>query len=166
MIFLIGFNFIAVCILMSFFSNRHPWNYLFMLLFTISIAVLVGVSCTQRKGKLFYFLCFLNCYSFWIHPCSVFLAISRKHEILRILFLLFTMFLPTGEAVLLAAGLTLLITIALTMFTFVAAKRGMDFSFLGPFLLCAVLLLIAFGLIRVSHSSDFKSQSRKTYHVM
>ncbi|KAG8373107.1 hypothetical protein BUALT_Bualt12G0136200 [Buddleja alternifolia] len=50
-----------------------------------------------------------------------------------------------GQAVLVAAGLTLLIVIALTIFTFVAAKRGMDLS---PFLLCALLLLFAFGLLR------------------
>ncbi|KAK4388293.1 protein LIFEGUARD 4 [Sesamum angolense] len=52
------------------------------------------------------------------------------------------------HAVIVAASLTLLIVVALTMFTFVAAKMGYDFHFLGPFLLCAVLLLVTFGLMR------------------
>lgn len=54
-----------------------------------------------------------------------------------------------GETVLLATGLTVVVTVGLTMFTFIAAKRGWDFSFLGPFLFCALLLLIAFSLIRI-----------------
>ncbi|KAL6535284.1 hypothetical protein OROMI_026658 [Orobanche minor] len=53
-----------------------------------------------------------------------------------------------GQTVLLAAGLTLLVTVGLTMFTFFAAKRGWDFNFLGPFLFCALLLLLAFGICR------------------
>lgn len=57
--------------------------------------------------------------------------------------------LREGEAVLLAAGLTLLIAVALTVFTFVAAKRGQDFSFLGPFLVCAAIVVIAFVLVRI-----------------
>ncbi|KAL8490901.1 hypothetical protein ACS0TY_022777 [Phlomoides rotata] len=90
--------FVMLCV-----SQRHPWNYVVLFLFTIAMAFMIGASCTQRKG----------------------------------------------EAVLLAAGLTLVVTIALTVFTFFAAKRGIDFSFLGPFLMCAVILLMAFGIIRV-----------------
>ncbi|KAL8486464.1 hypothetical protein ACS0TY_023230 [Phlomoides rotata] len=90
--------FVMLCV-----SQRHPWNYVVLFLFTIAMAFMIGASCTQRKG----------------------------------------------EAVLLAAGLTLVVTIALTVFTFFAAKRGIDFSFLGPFLMCAVILLMAFGIIRL-----------------
>ncbi|KAL7124017.1 hypothetical protein ABFS83_14G020000 [Erythranthe nasuta] len=92
-----------LCMMMSCFSKRHPWNYVFLLLFTIAIACLVGAVCAQSKG----------------------------------------------QAVLMAAGLTLLLTVGLTLFTFVAAKRGHDFSFLGPFLFCALLVLMAFGIIRI-----------------
>ncbi|KAK4434050.1 protein LIFEGUARD 4 [Sesamum alatum] len=53
------------------------------------------------------------------------------------------------QAVIVAASLTLVIVVGLTMFTFVAAKMGYDFHFLGPFLFCAVLLLVAFGLMRI-----------------
>ncbi|KZV26848.1 hypothetical protein F511_42786, partial [Dorcoceras hygrometricum] len=54
-----------------------------------------------------------------------------------------------GEDVLVTAGLTLVVTLGLTIFTFVAAKRGWDFSFLGPFLFCALFLLIAFSILRI-----------------
>lgn len=54
-----------------------------------------------------------------------------------------------GENVLLAAGLTLVITVGLTLFTFVAAWRGWDFKFLGPFLFGALLLVTAFAFFRV-----------------
>ncbi|PIN07604.1 N-methyl-D-aspartate receptor glutamate-binding subunit [Handroanthus impetiginosus] len=94
---------IIFCLMMHCYSQRHPWNYILLLLFTVAMAGMIGAATTQRRG----------------------------------------------EAVLLAAGLTLLVTVALTLFTFFAAKRGYDFSFLGPFLLCALLVLIAFGIIRI-----------------
>ncbi|XP_073135763.1 uncharacterized protein [Henckelia pumila] len=50
----------------------------------------------------------------------------------------------TCEAVMLAAGLTLLVTTGLTVCTFVAAKRGCDFSFLGPLLTLCSLVIIRF----------------------
>ncbi|KAL6571470.1 hypothetical protein OROHE_003113 [Orobanche hederae] len=92
-----------LCIMMHCFSQRHPWNYILLFLFTLAMACTVGAASTQRKG----------------------------------------------ETVLLAAGLTLVVTVGLTLFTFVAAKRGCDFSFMGPFLFCSLLLLIAFGIIRI-----------------
>ncbi|KAL3507834.1 hypothetical protein ACH5RR_033216 [Cinchona calisaya] len=55
----------------------------------------------------------------------------------------------SGEIILQAAALTVLVTGSLTLCTFWAAKRGHDFSFLGPFLLCALLVLVAFGIIRI-----------------
>ncbi|KAL6571478.1 hypothetical protein OROHE_003121 [Orobanche hederae] len=54
-----------------------------------------------------------------------------------------------GENVLLAAGLTIVITVGLTLFTFVAAWRGWDFNFLGPFLFGALLLVTAFSFFRI-----------------
>ncbi|XP_073053826.1 protein LIFEGUARD 4-like [Primulina eburnea] len=91
--------------------------------------------------------------------CMMMFCFSKRHPWNYVILFLFTIAMSLmigavctqkkGEAVLIAAGLTLLVTIALTIFTFVAAKRGCDFSFLGPFLLCAVLLLFAFGLLRI-----------------
>ncbi|GFP85805.1 bi1-like protein [Phtheirospermum japonicum] len=92
-----------LCMMMHCFSQRHPWNYILLLLFTLAMSFMVGAATTQRKG----------------------------------------------DTVLLAAGLTLVVTVGLTLFTFIAAKRGCDFNFMGPFLFCSLLLLIAFGIIRI-----------------
>ncbi|KAL3828761.1 hypothetical protein ACJIZ3_017563 [Penstemon smallii] len=91
--------------------------------------------------------------------CILMHVFSKRHPWNYLLLFLFTIAMALmigavctqrkGHSVLLAAGLTLLVTVGLTLFTFFAAKRGYDFSFLGPFLFCAVLLLIAFGLIRI-----------------
>ncbi|CDO99103.1 unnamed protein product [Coffea canephora] len=90
-------------LLMSCFGNKHPWNYVLALLFTLSMSFMIGVACAYRRG----------------------------------------------EIVLQAAALTVLVTAGLTLYTFWAAKRGQDFSFLGPFLLCALLVLMAFSVIRI-----------------
>ncbi|KAL6498961.1 hypothetical protein OROGR_028139 [Orobanche gracilis] len=64
-----------------------------------------------------------------------------------------------GENVLLAAGLTLIITVGLTLFTFVAAWGGWDFKFLGPFLFGALLLVASFALFRIFfHVGKIKGQ--------
>ncbi|KAG9144398.1 hypothetical protein Leryth_017529 [Lithospermum erythrorhizon] len=54
-----------------------------------------------------------------------------------------------GETVLVGAGLTAIVTVALTIYTFWAASRGKDFSFLAPFLMCALIILIAFAFLRM-----------------
>ncbi|KAJ6769019.1 BAX INHIBITOR-RELATED [Salix koriyanagi] len=56
--------------------------------------------------------------------------------------------LTKGRIVLEAAILTSVVVVGLTLYTFWASKRGQDFSFLGPFLFSAVLVLIVFGLIQ------------------
>lgn len=48
-----------------------------------------------------------------------------------------------------AAILTFVVVVSLTVYTFWAARRGLDFSFLGPFLFCALLVLMVFGFIQV-----------------
>ncbi|KAF5191800.1 Bax inhibitor [Thalictrum thalictroides] len=59
-------------------------------------------------------------------------------------------FLPLiREIILEAAILTAVVVVSLTLYTFWAAKRGKDFSFLGPFLFCAVIILMVFGLIQI-----------------
>lgn len=57
--------------------------------------------------------------------------------------------LPTGKIILEAAILTSVVTIGLTLYTFWAAKRGHDFSFLGPFLFASLLVLLVFSMIQV-----------------
>ncbi|EFJ21534.1 hypothetical protein SELMODRAFT_150230 [Selaginella moellendorffii] len=53
-----------------------------------------------------------------------------------------------GDIVLEALILTAAIGFGLTAYTYWAAKRGQDFSFLGPFLFVAVIILILWGLIQ------------------
>ncbi|CAI9118385.1 OLC1v1019950C1 [Oldenlandia corymbosa var. corymbosa] len=96
---------------------------------------------------------------FTIILCLTMGCFMKKHPWNYVLAVLFTLCMSIligvacafkrGEIVLQAAGLTVLITVGLTLFTFWAAKRGYDFSFLGPFLLCAMLILIAFSFIRM-----------------
>lgn len=57
---------------------------------------------------------------------------------------------PTGKSILLAVILTATVVVSLTIYTFWAVKRGQDFSFLGPFLFAATLMLMMFGLIQVT----------------
>ncbi|XP_052186380.1 protein LIFEGUARD 4-like [Diospyros lotus] len=54
-----------------------------------------------------------------------------------------------GKIILEAAILTAVVVVSLTQYTFWAAKRGHDFSFLGPFLFAATILLMVFGLIQM-----------------
>ncbi|KAL6210593.1 hypothetical protein ACLB2K_015825 [Fragaria x ananassa] len=55
----------------------------------------------------------------------------------------------SGKVILESAILTAVVVIALTLYTFWAARRGQDFNFLGPFLSGALLVLIVFGLIQI-----------------
>lgn len=45
--------------------------------------------------------------------------------------------------------LTAVVVVSLTLYTFWAASKGHDFSFLGPFLFSAVMILMVFALIQV-----------------
>ncbi|GAB2226381.1 hypothetical protein Droror1_Dr00022185 [Drosera rotundifolia] len=54
----------------------------------------------------------------------------------------------SGRIILEAVILTAVVVVSLTLYTFWAARRGHDFSFLGPFLFGALLVLIVFGLIQ------------------
>ncbi|VFQ85349.1 unnamed protein product [Cuscuta campestris] len=54
-----------------------------------------------------------------------------------------------GMPIMLAAGVTALVFVVLTLYTFWATKRGYDFSFLGPILISALMVLILFSLIKL-----------------
>ncbi|OVA03472.1 Bax inhibitor 1-related [Macleaya cordata] len=83
----------------------------------------------------------------------------QKHPVNLLLLFLFTVFLAftiglscsfrSGKVILEAVILTAVVAISLTIYTFWAAKRGYDFSFLGPFLFAASLVLLVFGLIQI-----------------
>ncbi|PKA49375.1 BI1-like protein [Apostasia shenzhenica] len=55
----------------------------------------------------------------------------------------------TGKVILESAILTTVVVVSLTLYTFWAAKKGHDFSFLGPFLFAAVMILLVFSIIQI-----------------
>ncbi|KAL6005247.1 Protein LIFEGUARD 4 [Asimina triloba] len=83
----------------------------------------------------------------------------RKHPVNFVLLILFTVSISFqiglacsfagGKVVMQAAILTTVIVVSLTLYTFWAAKRGSDFSKLGPFLFAALLMLMILSLIQV-----------------
>lgn len=83
---------------------------------------------------------------------------SQRHPVNLILLSLFTVAIGfavgltcsfTGGTVILESViLTALVVLSLTAYTFWAARRGHDFSFLGPILSAAILVLIFYGLIQ------------------
>nr|AFK47143.1 unknown [Lotus japonicus] len=94
--------FITLCPLYC-YRQKHPLNYFLLLIFTVTLAFAVGLSCAFVSGKV----------------------------------------------ILEAFILTTVVVISLTLYTFWAARRGHDFSFLGPFLFGALLVLIVFALIQI-----------------
>ncbi|XP_052161672.1 protein LIFEGUARD 2-like [Oryza glaberrima] len=86
--------------------------------------------------------------------------LRKKHPINLILLALFTICMScaiglgclsskAGIAIIEAASLTFGVVFGLTLYTFWAAKRGHDFSFLRPFLVAAFLVLVLYGLIQM-----------------
>ncbi|KAL9237646.1 hypothetical protein vseg_012170 [Gypsophila vaccaria] len=86
-------------------------------------------------------------------------AYMKRHPVNFILLGLFTVTLAfgvgmscafvKGRIVLEALILTCVVVVSLTLYTFWAAKRGMDFSFLGPFLFAGFMVLMIFMLIQI-----------------
>ncbi|PPR84797.1 hypothetical protein GOBAR_AA35917 [Gossypium barbadense] len=58
--------------------------------------------------------------------------------------------------------LTAVVVVALTLYTFWAARRGHDFNFLGPFLFGAVIVLMVFSLIQYGTSKSMLMCSNLT----
>ncbi|KAA8550827.1 hypothetical protein F0562_002511 [Nyssa sinensis] len=83
----------------------------------------------------------------------------QRHPVNFILLGLFTVSLAfvvgltcaftSGKIILESVVLTALVVISLTLYTFWAARRGHDFSFLGPFLFGAILVLLVYSLVQV-----------------
>ncbi|CAL9074675.1 unnamed protein product [Musa textilis] len=55
----------------------------------------------------------------------------------------------SGKVILESVVLTALVVVSLTIYTFWAAARGCDFTFLGPFLFSSIMILFVFVLIQV-----------------
>ncbi|TVU41787.1 hypothetical protein EJB05_15335 [Eragrostis curvula] len=86
------------------------------------------------------------------------LFLRKRHPINMFLLALFTVCMSfsvglgclsvKGIIIIEAASLTFVVVFGLTLYTFWAAKRGHDFSFLGPFLVAATLILMLYGLVQ------------------
>ncbi|ONM51692.1 Bax inhibitor-1 family protein [Zea mays] len=82
----------------------------------------------------------------------------EKHPVNLILLGLFTVAISfavgmtcaftSGKVILESAILTTVVVLSLTAYTFWAVNRGKDFSFLGPFLFAAIIVLLVFALIQ------------------
>ncbi|XP_057823656.1 protein LIFEGUARD 2 [Cryptomeria japonica] len=82
----------------------------------------------------------------------------QKHPVNFILLALFTTTISfavgltcaftSGKVILESVLLTTVVVLSLTAYTFWAARRGSDFSFLGPFLFSAVIVLFLFAIIQ------------------
>ncbi|KAM3335684.1 hypothetical protein ACQJBY_029901 [Aegilops geniculata] len=55
----------------------------------------------------------------------------------------------SGKVILQAGILTIVVVLSLTAYTFWAARRGKDFSFLGPFLFASLMILLVFAFIQI-----------------
>ncbi|KAJ6681307.1 BAX INHIBITOR-RELATED [Salix koriyanagi] len=55
----------------------------------------------------------------------------------------------SGKVILQSAIITFTAMVTLTLYTFWAARRGHDFSFLGPFLSASLIALLLFALIQI-----------------
>uniref|UniRef100_A0A453GLN7 Uncharacterized protein n=1 Tax=Aegilops tauschii subsp. strangulata TaxID=200361 RepID=A0A453GLN7_AEGTS len=70
----------------------------------------------------------------------------------------------SGKVILQAGILTIVVVLSLTAYTFWAARRGKDFSFLGPFLFASLMILLVFGFIQV-RCRPFPSLVRCVAHL-
>ena len=75
----------------------------------------------------------------------------------------------TGKVILQSATITFTAMVTLTLYTFWAARRGHDFSFLGPFLCASLIALLLFALIQVyilPSSTAFLNSMRMFFQLM
>ncbi|PUZ68615.1 hypothetical protein GQ55_2G042200 [Panicum hallii var. hallii] len=87
--------------------------------------------------------------------------LRKRHPVNLVLLALFTVSMSfavglgclsrKGIIIIEAASLTLVVVVGLTLYTFWAAKRNHDFSFLGPFLAAACLILMLYWLGQPDH---------------
>ncbi|KAF8732140.1 hypothetical protein HU200_016107 [Digitaria exilis] len=85
--------------------------------------------------------------------------LRKRHPINLVLLALFTVAMSfavglgclsrKGIIIIEAASLTLVVVVGLTLYTFWAARSGHDFTFLGPFLVAACLVLMLYGLAQM-----------------
>ncbi|KAK7285301.1 hypothetical protein RJT34_20067 [Clitoria ternatea] len=113
-----------------FFVSSTPGLVLYVLLIILPFITLIPLYYYHKKHPLNYFLLFIF---------TVTLAFSVG----------LTCAFTSGKIILESVVLTTVVVFSLTLYTFWAARKGHDFSFLGPFLFGALLVLMVFGLIQI-----------------
>ncbi|XP_047338611.1 protein LIFEGUARD 4-like [Impatiens glandulifera] len=111
----------------------------FQLLLTVAVASIWCGRCIIITNVI------PSTFSYWLYSIPVWLFLLDSLVLLPKL--IYSFFV--GKVVLEAAILTSVVVIALTLYTFWAAKRGHDFSFLGPFLFSALLVILVFAFIQI-----------------
>lgn len=139
------------------YHQKHPINLILLALFTISLSFTVGVSCAMTEG-LYLFPFHINCF-LSMNFVSALVTISFFFVCLRVL---------SGRIVLQALILTLSVVGSLTAYTFWAAKKGKDFSFLGPILFTSLIILVVTSFIQVRlflkiHPNSTHTLKRKSF---
>lgn len=64
---------VAIAISLWWLHNKHPWNYLLLILFTFAEAIVIGVCCSHKQGKVIMLAVILTltvvvgltAYTFW-----------------------------------------------------------------------------------------------------
>eukprot|EP00850_Spirogloea_muscicola_P022177 SM000281S10745 [mRNA] locus=s281:131442:133294:+ [translate_table: standard] len=107
---------------LSYYHQHHPLNLILLGLWTVSLAVTIGLTCAFVPGT-GSLNTFHSSKSLWSNV--------------------------TCEIVLEALILTSVVVVCLTIYTYWAVQQGHDFSFLGPFLFAGLLILVVWGLIQM-----------------
>ncbi|KOM25123.1 hypothetical protein LR48_Vigan50s004300 [Vigna angularis] len=139
-------------------NPQYRWSFIrkvyciltFQLLLTVAVAAVVVfvrpiphfIVSTTPGLVLYCVLIFIP----FITLCPLYYY-HQKHPLNYFLLFIFTV--TMAFAVGLTCAFTSVVVISLTIYTFIAARRGHDFNFLGPFLFGALLILIAFSLIQI-----------------
>jgi len=144
--------FLAVLWPLHVYHQKHPVNLIILGLFTVSLSLLVGASCANIEGRYLFLILFGHLIVRWL------LATSCAAFIIMI-WLLSCIQIFSGKIVLEALILTSAVVCSLTAYTFWAAKKGKDFSFLGPILFTSLIILILTSFIQVRCLIFFKSPS-------
>ncbi|VAH85038.1 unnamed protein product [Triticum turgidum subsp. durum] len=117
---------------------RKTYVVLFLQLLLTAVVAVVVYKCSAR------------CTSTARSTQSTCCCLASSHFTVAITFSVgFMRSFYSGKVIWEAGMLTIVVVLSLTAYTFWAARRGKDFSFLGPFLFASLMILLVFGFIQV-----------------
>ncbi|KAL5197936.1 hypothetical protein ABZP36_001448 [Zizania latifolia] len=152
-------------------SPQHRWAFIRKVYVIVAMQLLVTIAVAATV----YFVPAIRRFFFARTPASLaafvliivapfivmlpMVFLRKRHPINLVLLALFTICISCaiglgclfakGMIIIEAASITCTVILGLTLYTFLAAERGHDLSFLGPFLAAASLILMLFALIRM-----------------